>query len=93
MGWNTISRKQESPILKDVPADAAFYFVHGYYVETAPEKVIATSCYGTEFLRGVWAGRPVGHPVPPGKERRPGLKILSNFYEWCMARSAGGRVC
>ena len=49
MGWNTISRKQESPILKDVPADAAFYFVHGYYVETAPEKVIATSCYGTEF--------------------------------------------
>ena len=27
MGWNTISRKQESPILKDVPADAAFYFV------------------------------------------------------------------
>ena len=93
MGWNTISRKQESPILKDVPADAAFYFVHGYYVETAPEKVIATSCYGTEFCAvygqdGLWAIQ-----FRPEKSGRPGLKILSNFYEWCMARSAGGRVC
>ena len=93
MGWNTISRKQESPILKDVPADAAFYFVHGYYVETAPEKVIATSRYGTEFCAvygqdGLWAIQ-----FHPEKSGRPGLKILSNFYEWCMARSAGGRVC
>ena len=93
MGWNTISRKQESPILKDVPADAAFYFVHGYYVETAPEKVIATSCCGTEFCAvygqdGLWAIQ-----FHPEKSGRPGLKILSNFYEWCMARSAGGRVC
>ena len=93
MGWNTISRKQERPILKDVPADAAFYFVHSYYVETAPEKVIATSRYGTEFCAvygqdGLWAIQ-----FHPEKSGRPGLKILSNFYEWCMARSAGGRAC
>ena len=73
MGWNTISRKQESPILKDVPADAAFYFVHGYYVETAPEKVIATSCYGTEFCAvygqdGLWAIQ-----FHPEKSGRPGM--------------------
>ncbi len=93
MGWNTLSRKQESPILKDIPESAAFYFVHSYYVETAPEKVIATSAYGTEFCAvygqdGLWAIQ-----FHPEKSGRPGLKILSNFYEWCMARHAGGRAC
>ena len=91
MGWNTLSRKQESPILKAIPADAAFYFVHSYYVETAPEKVLATSTYGTEFCAvdgqdGLWAVQ-----FHPEKSGGPGLKILSNFYEWC--RSAGGRTC
>ena len=70
MGWNTISRKQESPILKDVPADAAFYFVHGYYVETAPEKVIATSCYGTEFARCM--GRTACGPSSSTRKRAGG---------------------
>mgnify|MGYP000240695918 CR=1 FL=1 len=91
MGWNTISRKQESPILKDVPADAAFYFVHGYYVETAPEKVIATSRYGTEFCAvygqdGLWAIQ-----FHPEKSGRPGLKILPTSMNgaWRTAREAG----
>ena len=79
MGWNTISRKQESPILKDVPADAAFYFVHGYYVETAPEKGHRHKPLRYGVLRGVWAGRPVGHPVPPGKERAAGIEDPFQF--------------
>ena len=37
---------------------------------------------------GLWAIQ-----FHPEKSGRPGLKILSNFYEWCMARSAGGRAC
>ena len=93
MGWNTLSRKQENPILAGIPEDAAFYFVHSYYVETAPEKVIATSSYGTEFCAvygqdGLWAIQ-----FHPEKSGRPGLKILSNFYAWCAARNAGGRTC
>ncbi len=88
MGWNTLTRKQDSPILRDVPEEAAFYFVHSYYVET----VIATSRYGTDFCAvygqdGLWAIQ-----FHPEKSGRPGLKILSNFYEWCLARK-GGASC
>lgn len=93
MGWNTISRKQESPILKDVPLTRPFISCMAIMWRRPREKVIATSCYGTEFCAvygqdGLWAIQ-----FHPEKSGRPGLKILSNFYEWCMARSAGGRVC
>lgn len=86
MGWNTLSSKRKSPILAGIPDDAAFYFVHSYYVETAPEKIIATSEYGTTFCAvygqdGLWAIQ-----FHPEKSGRPGLQILTNFYDWCLAR-------
>lgn len=88
MGWNTVTCKRESPILAGIPEDAAFYFVHSYYVETTPERVIATSSYGTEFCAvygqdGLWAIQ-----FHPEKSGRPGLRILSNFHNWCLASAA-----
>ncbi len=84
MGWNTLARRKESPLLAGVPADAAFYFVHSYYVETAPEHVIASSIYGVEFCAvhgrdGLWAVQ-----FHPEKSGAPGLHLLSNFYAWCV---------
>lgn len=84
MGWNTLARRKESPLLAGVPADAAFYFVHSYYVETAPEHVIASSMYGVEFCAvhgrdGLWAVQ-----FHPEKSGAPGLRLLSNFYAWCV---------
>lgn len=88
MGWNTLARKRESPLLEGVPEDAAFYFVHSYYVETAPEHVIASSAYGVEFCAvhgrdGLWAVQ-----FHPEKSGAPGLRLLSNFHAWCVRQRA-----
>ena len=91
MGWNTLLHRRPSVLFDGIPEDAAFYFVHSYYVRTAPEKVIAVSAYGTEFCAaygqdGLWAVQ-----FHPEKSGRPGLRLLSNFYAWC--RERGGRTC
>ena len=87
MGWNALRQKQLSPLLQGVPADAQFYFVHSYYVECPAELTIATSIYGREFCSvygydGLWACQ-----FHPEKSGRPGLRILQNFYAYCMERA------
>jgi len=86
MGWNTLSIRRGSPLLKGIPANAAFYFVHSYYVETTPENIIATSFHGVEFCAvygrdGLWAVQ-----FHPEKSGRPGLAVLANFAAFCEQR-------
>lgn len=90
MGWNTLRHRRESPLLSGIPEDAAFYFVHSYYVETAPENVIATSEHGIEFCAvygrdGLWAVQ-----FHPEKSGLPGLRLLANFHEWCVGGPVAG---
>ena len=87
MGWNTLEKKRSSELLEGVEEDARFYFVHSYYTEPAPELVIATSRYGCEFAAvygrsGLWAVQ-----FHPEKSGRPGLRLLTNFYEYCREAS------
>ncbi len=86
MGWNGLKRKQDSLLLKNVPEDAEFYFVHSYYVEPKPEMVIATTYYGMEFCSiygrdGLWALQ-----FHLEKSGIPGLQILQNFHAYCVEK-------
>ena len=83
MGWNGLHSRKETPLLRDVPDDAEFYFVHSYYVEPQPELVLATTVYGREFCSiygrdGLWAVQ-----FHLEKSGRPGLQLLANFYDYC----------
>ena len=87
MGWNSLRCKRPSPLLLGMPQNAQFYFVHSYYVECSPELTIATSVYGREFCTvygydGLWACQ-----FHPEKSGTPGLRILKNFYRYCMERA------
>jgi glutamine amidotransferase len=87
MGWNGLLHKQSSPLLRGLPKDAQFYFVHRYYVDCPSELTIATSTYGREFCTvygrdGLWACQ-----FHPEKSGTPGLRILKNFYLYCTERS------
>lgn len=89
MGWNTLIYKQKSPLFAGIDPDAEFYFVHSYYVETSAENIIATCRYGIEFCAaygrdGLWAVQ-----FHPEKSGRPGLRLLANFYEWCLNKDSG----
>jgi glutamine amidotransferase len=84
MGWNGLRHKQRSPLLQGLSQAAQFYFVHSYYVECPPELTIATSVYGREFCAvygrdGLWACQ-----FHPEKSGTSGLRILKNFYSYCM---------
>lgn len=83
MGWNTVSLKKDCPLFDGISAESEFYFVHSYFPNPAPEYVIATTYYGKEFCSvhgrdGLWSAQ-----FHPEKSGRPGLKMLSNFYEYC----------
>lgn len=41
MGWNTVKKIQESPLLVDTPDGSHFYFVHSYYVCPSDPEVVA----------------------------------------------------
>ncbi|QDU79579.1 Imidazole glycerol phosphate synthase subunit HisH 1 [Polystyrenella longa] len=81
MGWNDLElTPTENPLLKGIPADAHFYFVHSYYVAPAEESDIATR---TEYIRPfcsmVHRGNLFATQFHPEKSQLVGLKLLENF--------------
>ena len=83
MGWNTVTLKKECRLFDGVAPESEFYFVHSYYPAPDPQYVIGTTYYGREFCSvhgrdGLWATQ-----FHPEKSGRPGLRMLSNFYDYC----------
>lgn len=81
MGWNQIKFKKENiPILKDIPDNAYMYFVHSYYVCPEDENVIATETeYGIRFTSMIWQKNIFATQFHPEKSQENGLTILKNF--------------
>lgn len=82
MGWNQIEIRRETPILKDIPEDSSFYFVHSFYVQPEdPAATIALTEYGIKFTSIAGTGNVFGIQFHPEKSSTLGLKILKNFGE------------
>ncbi|MBE7446190.1 MAG: imidazole glycerol phosphate synthase subunit HisH [Planctomycetia bacterium] len=81
MGWNQINfRKENIPILNNVPCNAYMYFVHSYYVCPVDEGVIATETeYGVRFTSMIWNNNIFATQFHPEKSQECGLTILKNF--------------
>ena len=84
MGWNSLQAKQNCVLFNGIEPQAQFYFVHGYYPDPAAEFVLATTYYGREFCsvygkNALWAVQ-----FHPEKSGRPGLRLLRNFYDYCV---------
>lgn len=82
VGWNSISIKNDSNFLKDIPNNTDFYFVHSFaYHSINDEYVIAEANYGINFpavitKEHIWATQ-----FHPEKSSKWGLKIIKNFLE------------
>jgi len=80
MGWNSIEQKKESPLLKDIPDNRHYYFVHSYHVRCKNiEDILTTSHYGYEFVSAVQKGNIFGTQFHPEKSHEWGEKLLNNF--------------
>lgn len=87
MGWNQVEILNDCELFEGIDPDADFYFVHSYYPAPKEEFVIGTTRYGIDFCsvhgrKGLWAVQ-----FHPEKSGRPGLKMLRNFYNFCLEAS------
>ncbi|HSE83685.1 MAG TPA: imidazole glycerol phosphate synthase subunit HisH [Thermodesulfobacteriota bacterium] len=84
MGWNQLRVGRELPILKGIPQESRFYFVHSYFPEPEDEGVIlGKTPYGIEFTSAVWKENIFAFQFHPEKSSNLGLGILKNFALIC----------
>lgn len=81
IGWNNLEHKNGvCPILKDVPENADFYFVHSYVICPDDDSVIKASAdYGIKVPAVIQSGNIFACQFHPEKSGEHGLKILKNF--------------
>lgn len=80
MGWNSIDKKKESPLLEGVADGSYVYFVHSYYALPADDSVILTTTgYGIDFTSSIQKDNVMACQFHPEKSQKTGLKILKNF--------------
>lgn len=82
MGWNTIEKEKEVPILQGVRSGDFFYFVHSYYVIPEWAQWVSTfTTYGKPFVSSIWKENLFATQFHPEKSQQNGLKILENFVK------------
>lgn len=83
MGWNQVSRSKaagDCPLLKDIPEESFFYFVHSYYGLPKDTGIVALETdYGVRFASMVWKDNLYATQFHPEKSQALGLKLLENF--------------
>lgn len=82
VGWNTLTIKKNSTLLRDIPDDIEVYFTHSYHVCCHnPDDILTTSHYGYEFVSSIECGNICGTQFHPEKSRKTGMIFLKNFLE------------
>ena len=81
IGWNALSVKKSSPILKYIKDGDCVYFVHSYYAADCDEFVTSTAEYGIPVTASVQNGNVFGCQFHPEKSGAVGLGILRAFCE------------
>lgn len=82
IGWNGVSIKKPSPLLKGIMDGTYFYFVHSYYcVPTDAGAALTTTDYGIEFTSSIARDNVFACQFHPEKSQRAGLQVLKNFSE------------
>ncbi len=80
MGWNTIMKMQESPLLHGIENHSRFYFVHSFHlVCESQENIVAVTEYGIRFPSVVMAENIFGVQFHPEKSHKQGIQLLRNF--------------
>lgn len=80
MGWNTVTKTADSPLLSDLAEQTHFYFVHSYYVRPSDPGVMSLSCnYGHDFCAMVTRDNLFATQFHPEKSQANGLNLLRCF--------------
>lgn len=81
MGWNSIAIRKTHPLVKDLPQDSYFYFVHSYFPPVSDYTIGACSYGGDTFSAIVARDNFMGCQFHPERSSKTGAHILRNFLE------------
>ena len=83
IGWNAVRFEGDHPMLKDLPDEDAFYFVHSYYAVPAdPALTVGTTEYGARFTSAAARENVFAVQFHPEKSQRAGKRLLDAFARW-----------
>jgi len=84
MGWNTVSLLRDSKLVKDIPENPRFYFVHSYYVRCNQNSdVLATTNYDLDFVSMIAMDNIYATQFHPEKSHKYGMGLINSFIEVC----------
>ncbi len=78
IGWNTLERCADSPLLEGLRAGDRAYFVHSYAAPVT-DATIAITEYGATFSACVQRDRCFGVQFHPERSAAVGARVLANF--------------
>jgi len=83
VGWNSVQFGHEDMILKDIPNEADFYFVHSFYAKPSDWRHSAGQAdYGGRFTAAVARDNLFATQFHPEKSAQHGLRLYRNFLNW-----------
>lgn len=80
VGWNSLERLTDAPIMDGVPDGSQVYFTHSYVAPVTRDTAAATT-HGERFASIVQRGQIAGVQFHPEKSGDVGLRILQNFMK------------
>lgn len=82
MGWNQISFRKQSRLLKNIPDMSEFYFVHSYHLKLANRAdSLCETDFDYVFSSAVEKDNIFGVQFHPEKSHDAGAEMLKNFVE------------
>lgn len=81
IGWNQVRLMKPSVLLRDIPADAYFYFAHSYAAPAIEGETVAACDHGFPFAAVVERDNLRALQFHPEKSGEAGARVLHNFLE------------
>jgi len=80
MGWNQARQMKQSPLLKGIPDNSEFYFVHSYhFLANEAADVLTETDYSYLFASAIEKDNIFGVQFHPEKSHDAGTLLLKNF--------------
>jgi glutamine amidotransferase len=82
VGWNECLRTGECVLMRGIPEDALYYYVHSYHVRCRDGEMVSGVCrYGTTITAVAARNNIYATQFHPEKSQLAGLSLLRNFVE------------